>query len=57
MPANLRDAGELMRQSEFVKDVVGEESRNLFGHFAEHEWQVAQAHVSDWELNRYFDRI
>lgn len=57
VPANLRDAGQRMGESEFVKSVVGEESRNLFMHFALHEWNVAQAHVSDWELARYFDRI
>ena len=46
-----------MEASDFVRDLVGEETRTLFTALADLEWRAAQAAVTDWDRDRYFDRI
>lgn len=57
MPTTIGEAGRVMAASEFVPQLVGKEPHELFVAFAEHEWTTFQSAVTDWELQRYFDRI
>ncbi len=57
MPFTLKEAAQAMEASSFVRDLVGEECRTLFTALAELEWRAAQAAVTDWDRDRYFDRI
>lgn len=43
--------------SEFVTELLGEEDASHYRIMGEHEWNVAQTAVTDWQLRRYFDRI
>lgn len=57
VPATIGEAGRAIAVSDFVEDLIGTEPRDLFAAFAKHEWSKFQATVTDWELQRYFDRI
>ena len=53
LPGNLREATVLAEQSDFLRNVFGDE---LFEKFIENkklEWEPYRAHVSDFELNKY----
>ncbi|MBU3994481.1 MAG: glutamine synthetase family protein [Actinobacteria bacterium] len=57
VPTTIIEAGRAMGASDFVRELVGTDSQDLFVAFAEHEWSKFQSAVTDWELQRYFDRI
>ena len=57
MPTHLAEAAKLFGDSEFVLGLLGEEDRKHFRLLAEFEWRDFQKTVSDWDLQRYFDRI
>lgn len=57
MPRTIGEAAQAMADSDFVREIVGEESRTLFREPAAHEWRAALSAVTDWDRNRYFDRI
>ncbi|MGN6503814.1 MAG: glutamine synthetase family protein, partial [Pseudolysinimonas sp.] len=57
MPSNLAEAAALFGESEFALALLGEEDRRHFRLLAEFEWRDFQRTVSDWDLQRYFDRI
>jgi glutamine synthetase len=56
-PRHLGDATRELRASSFVRAEVGDEVVEHFGILAEHEWTSFLSAVSDWDLDRYFDRI
>jgi glutamine synthetase len=57
VPHSLRDATDIFEQSDFAKQVFG---ADVVAHYA-HFWRVEQAafdaYVTDWERQRYFERI
>lgn len=57
VPHNLTEATELFEQNAFTRQVFGED---VVAHYA-HFWRVEQAafdkYVTDWERQRYFERI
>lgn len=57
MPSHLAEAAKLFGDSDFVAGLLGEEDRRHFRLLAEFEWRDYQTTVSDWDLQRYFDRI
>lgn len=57
MPTQLAEAAKLFGESAFVESLLGEEDRKHFRLLAEFEWRDFQRTVSDWDLQRYFDRI
>ncbi|MGK0716713.1 glutamine synthetase family protein [Leucobacter sp. W1153] len=57
VPTTIIEAGRALGASEFVRELVSTDSQVLFVAFAEHEWSKFQSAVTDWELQRYFDRI
>lgn len=57
MPTQLAQAAEMFAASDFVRQLIGEESTSHFRHLAEFEWRVYQSTVTQWDLQRYFDRI
>lgn len=57
MPTQLAEAARLFGESAFVTALIGEEDRRHFRLLAEFEWKDFQRTVSDWDLQRYFDRI
>ncbi|GAA1249063.1 glutamine synthetase family protein [Prauserella halophila] len=57
MPTQLAEAAGMFATSDFVRRLIGEESTSHFRHLAELEWRVYQSTVTQWDLQRYFDRI
>ncbi|WP_338597211.1 glutamine synthetase family protein [Saccharopolyspora sp. SCSIO 74807] len=57
MPTQLAEAAEMFATSDFVRRLIGEENTSHFRHLAELEWRVYQSTVTQWDLQRYFDRI
>jgi glutamine synthetase len=57
VPHNLREATELFERSDFAQKAFGEDVVEHYTHF----WRVEQAafdkYVTDWERQRYFERI
>ncbi|ALK04641.1 L-glutamine synthetase [Methanosarcina thermophila] len=57
LPANLKEAIDEMRGSEFVKEVLGE---HVFSHYLcakEMEWNEYKAIVHPWELDKYLHML
>lgn len=57
LPANLKDALTLMKESELVKSVLGEEFVEIYTKVKEQEWNDYMLQVSDWEINRYLVKL
>lgn len=57
IPWNLPDAIELWRRSEVARTCFGEEAHHWILRSAESEWESFNRAVTDWELQRYFERI
>ena len=56
LPSTLYNALKVMKESQLVKDALGE---HIFKAFYEHkmqEWDGYRANVSDWEINQYFEK-
>ena len=52
-----RKAVREMRKSPFMKEVLGEEVYKKYINAKEQEWMEYTSQVTDWEINRYLDRI
>lgn len=57
LPLNLKDAVNAMRDSDFMKDVLGEEFVEIYTTVKEQEWKDYMYQVSDWELNKYLVKL
>ncbi len=57
LPKNLYEAVREMRKSPFMKEVLGEEVYKKYINAKEQEWMEYTSQVTDWEINRYLDRI
>ncbi|MBR3645657.1 MAG: type I glutamate--ammonia ligase [Lachnospiraceae bacterium] len=57
LPRNLYNAIKEMKKSDFVKEVLGEEAFNKYIIAKSAEWMEYTAQVTDWEIDRYLDRI
>lgn len=57
VPYTLRDAIDLFAQSDFTKQVFGEEVVKHYTHFFRVEQKAYDTYVTDWERKRYFERI
>lgn len=57
VPQSLRDATERFEQSEFAKRTFGAEVVEHYAHFYRSEQEAYDKAVTDWERQRYFERI
>ncbi len=57
LPRNLYEAIKEMRNSEFMKEVLGEEVFKKYIRAKEEEWMEYTSQVTDWEIDRYLGRI
>lgn len=57
LPESLADAAELLESSQLARTALGDEVVDFYVHTARMEAQQHQAAVSDWERQRYFERI
>ena len=57
LPSNLYEAIQEMKKSDFVKKVLGEEVFNKYIRAKSEEWDEYTSQVTDWEIDRYLDRI
>ena len=46
-----------MNKSSFVKNVLGKETFDKYVYAKESEWMEYTSQVTDWEINKYLDRI
>lgn len=57
LPENLKDALELMNDSDFVKEVLGKDFVKIYTSVKENEWKDYMLQVSDWEIDRYLVKL
>jgi len=57
VPANLREALQGFEASGFARDAFGSEVVEHYAHFFRSEWEAWERAVTDWERQRYFERI
>jgi glutamine synthetase len=57
LPSSLRDATDLFEQSALAKSAFGPEVVEFYAHHARLEHQAFSDAVTDWEKQRYFERI
>ena len=57
VPRTLREATELFEGSDFTRAVFGDDVVDHYTHFARTEQAAFDAAVTDWERQRYFERI
>jgi glutamine synthetase len=57
VPSTLSEAAELFSRSEFTKRVFGDEVVEHYTHFFRSETASFNKAVTDWERQRYFERI
>jgi glutamine synthetase len=57
MPQHLGDAAAAFRASEFARSELGDQIVDHVATLLDHEWRSFLGVVSDWDVNRYFDRI
>ena len=57
IPPTLRDAVQLFRASGFVREALGAEVAEHYGHFFSVEQDAYDAAVTDWERKRYFEQV
>jgi len=57
VPGNLRDALAGFEKSAFAKAAFGAEVVEHYAHFFRTEWEAWERAVTDWERQRYFERI
>jgi len=57
LPENLGEALHWMRESELVREALGDHIFENFLHIKEMEWQEFQRHVTNWELERYLTLV
>lgn len=57
LPTSLREAADLMEGSAFAKEAFGPEVVEFYVHHAHLEQQAFNDAVTDWEKQRYFERI
>ena len=57
VPATLQEATERFAASDFAARALGPEVVEHYTHFLRTEWDAFNAAVTDWERQRYFERI
>src|SRR6185295_2307492 len=57
VPGSLRDALEGFEASAFARAAFGAEVVEHYAHFFQSEWEAWERAVTDWERQRYFERI
>jgi glutamine synthetase len=57
VPRTLAEAADLFAQSDFAKRAFGKDVVEHYSHFFRTEMAAFNAAVTDWERNRYFERI
>lgn len=57
LPSSLRDATDLFEKSALARRVFGDDVVNFYAHHARLEHQSFSDAVTDWEKQRYFERI
>jgi len=57
VPASLREATEIFEKSEFAKRTFGADVVEHYAHFYRSEQEAYDKAVTDWERQRYFERI
>lgn len=57
LPMNLKDALVEMKNSKFVREVLGDDFVDIYTSVKEKEWNEYMLQVSDWEVNRYLSKM
>jgi glutamine synthetase len=57
LPASLREAARRFEESEFAREAFGADVVEHYAHFFHSEHDAYEKAVTDWERQRYFERI
>lgn len=55
LPAHMPAAIDALNQSSLARNYLGEHFIDDYCQVKQHEWQLSQAAITDWALNRYFE--
>ncbi len=57
LPENLKEALDIMNESKFVREVLGDEFVDIYVGIKQQEWKEYMLEVSDWEINKYLVKL
>ena len=57
LPATLREAISSLQEDSFLKEVLGEDFINIYSELKLNEWDEYMEQVSNWEIEKYLNRI
>ncbi len=57
LPSNLGHSISIMKDSQFIKDILGEHTLKHFYHKKKEEWDEYRQEVSDWEIKKYLSTL
>lgn len=57
LPSNLHEAVKELRDSEFIRGVLGEQIAKRYADAKEAEWEAYRAQVTDWEIANYLYKV
>jgi glutamine synthetase len=57
LPNSLKDALNSFQSSPEVAEMIGELTRDQYSEIYMNEWNLFEAAVTDWEINRYADKV
>ena len=57
LPETLKEAAEHLKNSEFMREVLGDDFVDIYTAVKEREWKEYMLEVSDWEVGRYLAKI
>ncbi|QGS52329.1 type I glutamate--ammonia ligase [Spiroplasma tabanidicola] len=55
LPIDLNDAIKYFKESNYIKDFLGEELFNKFIDYKQNEWEEYKTEVTEWEIKKYFN--
>lgn len=57
LPENMWEALKIFKNSEFVRNVLGDKFVDIYSQIKEAEWKDYMLQVSDWEIDRYLSKM
>lgn len=57
LPVNLKDAVDCTINDDFIKSVLGDRFTDIYGKLKYQEWNEYMEEVSDWEIEKYLNRV
>ena len=57
LPITLREAVRFTKEDEFIRSILGEEFLETYTELKYDEWNEYMEQISDWEIEKYLNRV